>query len=340
MKHLLVFIVITLLGFYSCTNHDDLVLVENTGYAQGTTYQIKYRTQPSRNYGDEIKDIFAEIDSSMSTYLPASVISQVNKGATFVEVDSLFLKVLNRSLEIARETNGDFDPTIGPLVHLWGFGYEEVRQDVSEEMIADAKAKTGYQNIEIRNKEVRIPAGFSLDLNAIAQGFTVDHIAEFLEKRGIENYMVEVGGEIRAHGINANGEIWKIGVDKPQENIDIEDRFQFILRLEDASLATSGNYRKFWVDEESGMKYSHTIDPHSGKPAYNQLLSASIIASSAMDADAYATVCMVMGLDECKKFLSSKEELQAYLVYTNQKGEWVTYFTEGFSKYLVEQQEN
>src|SRR5690554_1908493 len=135
--------------------------------------------------------MLAEIDSSMSTYVPTSLISQVNKGDTLVEVDSIYMRVLDRSLEIAKETNGAFDPTIGTLAQLWGFGFDEIRQDVTAEMIHDAKAKTGYDKISISQNGITIPEGFSLDFNAIAQGFTVDYISEYLEEMGIEHYMVE-----------------------------------------------------------------------------------------------------------------------------------------------------
>jgi thiamine biosynthesis lipoprotein len=251
-------------------------------------------------------------------------------------VDDRFLEVLNRSIEIASETNGDFDPTVGPLVAIWGFGFEEVRGDVDSEMIEEIKSKTGYSNIEIEGNKVKIPEGFSLDFNALAQGYTVDVIAKYLESQDVKNYMVEVGGEIKTLGLNDKRTVWTIGVDKPQNEIDREDRFQFILELKDAGLATSGNYRKYWVDEETGTKYSHTIDPHTGTPALNRLLSASIITKNTMDADAYATVCMVKGLEDCKAFLESKPELEGYLVYTNDKDEWEVFITPGFEAYIKE----
>ena len=318
----------------SCSSQKEPKLVENTGYAQGSTYQIKYLTSKNLNFGSEIEQIFVDIDNSMSTYKPESEISRVNKGETWVKVDPLFMRVLNRSLEIAEETSGDFDPTVGPIVSLWGFGFDEVRRDVNSKMVEETKAKTGYKNIQVKSDEIFIPEGFQLDFNAIAQGFTVDYIVEYLESHAIENYMVEVGGEVRTRGRNEKGAVWAIGVDKPKSSIDVEDRFQIILELKDAALATSGNYRKYWVDEKSGMKYSHTIDPHTGTPALNQLLSASIISKSTMDADAYATVCMVKGLENCKSFLDDKADLEGYLVYASDAGDWEVFMTDGFSQYI------
>lgn len=309
-------------------------MIENSGFAQGSTYQIKYLTTKNQNFDAEIKQIFIDIDNSMSTYIPESEISKVNEGNKWVNVDPLFMRVLNRSLEIANETSGDFDPTVGPIVRLWGFGFEEVRSDVNARMIEETKAKTGYKKIQINGDKVLIPDGFQLDFNAIAQGFTADVIVEYLESQGIINYMVEVGGEVRTRGVNSKGSIWAIGVDKPKTTIDVDDRFQIILELKDAALATSGNYRKYWVDENSGMKYSHTINPHTGMPALNQLLSASIISNSAMDADAYATVCMVKGLENCINFLATNPEIEGYLVYTNKKGDWEVYMTDGFNQYI------
>lgn len=337
MKQSSLLLLISTLLFISCEPRNKVRLIENSGYAQGSTYQIKYLVDRNKNYGKEIEQILADIDNSMSTYQENSCISAVNKGGTWVEIDTMFIEVMQRSIEIAEETGGDFDPTVGPLVRIWGFGYDKIKEDVSAENIRDIKKLTGYAKVELEGNRLRIPEGFTLDFNAIAQGYTVDVLARYLEAQGLTNYMVEVGGEVRARGKNDKGVIWRIGVDKPQSEIDSEERFQFILELENAGLATSGNYRKYWVDQTTGIKYSHTIDPHTGSPALNRLLSASIIAPTTMDADAYATVCMVKGLENCKAFLATKAELEGYLVYTNQDGDWEVYFTDGFKKYLKEE---
>ncbi|MEO1021254.1 MAG: FAD:protein FMN transferase [Bacteroidota bacterium] len=311
-------------------------LVENTGNAQGSTYQIKYVTTRNVDFGEDIKTIFRDIDLSMSTWVSNSVISQVNEGGTWVEADPMFMEVLDRSLEIARESDGDFDPTVGPLVRLWGFWFDEQKTQVTDDQVTAALELVGFEQVEIEGNKVRIPENRTIDFNAIAQGYTVDYIAEFLESNGIDRYMVEVGGEVRARGLNDKNSVWVIGVDKPQDTIDTEDRFQFILKLENAAIATSGNYRKFWVDEESGLKYSHTIDPKTGYPAKNMLLSASIIAPTAMDADAYATLCMVQGLEKCSAFLDSKPEVDGYLIYADTTGNWQERITDGFQTYILE----
>ncbi len=337
MKQSSILLFISVFLLFSCEPSNQVRLIENTGYAQGSTYQIKYLVNKNKNYGKKIEQILADIDNSMSTYKENSLISAVNKGGVWVEIDTMFVEVMQRSIEIAKETNGDFDPTVGPLVRIWGFGYDKVKENISAENIMQVKSHTGFAKVELVGNRLRIPEGFTLDFNAIAQGYTVDVLARYLEAQGVTDYMVEVGGEVRAKGKNDVGNVWKIGVDKPQSEIDREQRFQFILELENAGLATSGNYRKYWVDKTTGIKYSHTIDPHTGSPALNRLLSASIIAPTTMDADAYATVCMVKGLEKCKAFLATKSELEGYLVYTNQAGDWEVYFTDGFKKYLKEE---
>lgn len=297
-------------------------------------------TSKNANLDNEIKSdigrIFEDIDNSMSTWVPTSLITQVNESGDWIEVDTYFLEVLERSIEIAKESEGDFDPTVGPLVQLWGFWFDELRGQVSDEQVSRTMDLVGYEKIKYNEPNVRIPINTIIDFNAIAQGYTVDVIADYLEYMGINRYMVEVGGEVRTSGLNDKNQVWVIGVDKPQENIDVEDRFQFILKLENAALATSGNYRKFWVDVETGLKYSHTIDPKTGYPAKNNLLSASIVAPNAMDADAYATLCMVRGLEECKEFLTSKPELEGYLIYADLGGNWQEYITEGFQSFIIE----
>lgn len=325
---------IALITLAACTGQPQQF--EHSGNAQGSTYHIKYIYHKNLELEGQIEQIFKDIDLSMSMWVPESIISKINETHDWVQIDEYFDDVLTRSIEIATETEGQFDPTIAPLVKLWGFGFDAVRGDISQETIEKTKSRVGIDKIEREKDKVRLKEGASLDFNAIAQGYTVDVIARFLEENGIKRYMVEVGGEIRTRGLNANNQVWRIGVDKPQEKIDSADRFQFILTLEDAALATSGTYRKFWVDEETGIRYAHTINPQTGRPAMNRLLSASIIAPTAMDADGYATVCMVKGLEGCKKFLAEKPELEGYLVYSKDDGSWGEYITEGFKEVIME----
>ncbi len=318
----------------ACSRREGVIENQAVGYAQGSTYQIKYLTAEAQDWQYAFDSIFRLIDNSMSTYQQNSLISALNRGETR-PADEHFSKVYNRSVQISQETDGSFDPTVGPLVQLWGFGKEKTTRPDSAAVDSVLKL-TGWQRIRQQGNNFSLAPGSFIDFNAIAQGYTVDLIAGFLQERGVERYMVEVGGELRCKGLNASEEVWRIGVDKPSDEIDEEDRFQFILALKNAALATSGNYRKFWVDEETGLRYAHTIDPKSGFPARNQLLSVSVIAPTCMDADAYATACMVMGTQKAYKFIQSKPELEAYFISTDFKGDWEVLQTAGFEAYLID----
>lgn len=318
----------------SCENEPQVFENESTGYAQGSTYQIKYITKEAHDWTASFDSIFKVIDQSMSTYKDESLISLINSGDTLVEVDDLFMTVLNRSMDISKESNGLFDVTVGPLVELWGFGKTK-EIDIDSNKVDSAKSLIGFEQIEINNQSVKVPSGFKIDFNSIAQGYTVDVVANFLEEKGVSQYMIEVGGEVRARGKNSKKNYWKIGVDKPSDEIDSEDRFQMIVELRNKSLATSGNYRKYWVDSETGMKYAHTIDPKSGFPARNQLLSVSIISNECIDADAYATTCMVMGLSAATAYIDGKEGVEAYFISTDENGDWKVNFTKGFEEFIV-----
>ncbi len=318
----------------SCTRPPEALENQAAGSAQGSTYNIKYITDEPLELQASFDSIFRAVDESMSTYMNSSLISVVNRGDTSVPVDPMFKAVLTRSIEIADETGGLFDPTVGPLVELWGFG-KNVHLQIDSSRIDSTREMIGYERIVINGPEVEIPLGFRIDFNAIAQGYTVDLLAEYLEKRGIGRYMVEVGGEVRAHGLNIRNEPWKIGVDKPSEEIDENDRFQIIIGLKDKAMATSGNYRKFWVDQETGIKYAHTIDPLTGFPARNKLLSVTLLADNCMDADAYATACMVMGTERALRFIEGKDGIEGYLIYSDEAGDWQVAQSSGFASYIL-----
>ena len=319
----------------SCNRGSGLLENEAVGYAQGTTYQIKYLSKQPLDLQPAFDSIFRAIDQSMSTYQDNSLISRVNRGDSNVLLDEHFRAVMQRSLEVARETQGAFDPTVGPLVRSWGFGESGPQQRLDQASIDSLRQFVGYEDVALRGSDLRIPEGFRIDFNAIAQGYTVDVISSFLERKGFTDYMVEVGGEVKARGNNVDNKTWLIGIDKPTDSLDQRDRFQVILSLKNRSLATSGNYRKFWTDEETGMRYAHTIDPATGKPARNKLLSVSVLADNCTDADAYATACMVMGTEKAWEFLLSKPKLDAYLVVAGEDDQWQIKITEGFREQIV-----
>ncbi len=321
----------------ACNGSLDKVQTTLNGYAQGTTFQIKYVSAPGKDLSGAVDSLFKAVDASLSTYNKNSLISHINAHAdSIVQVDALFKQVYERSAAIASETGGAFDPTVGPLVELWGFGNMGTRSKADSTRVDSVLRFVGYERVWMDRGYFHLPGGYRIDFNAIAQGFTVDLISTYLEQQGVKDYFVEVGGETRARGTNVEGRVWRIGIDKPTEELEEGNRLKAIVELKDLSLATSGNYRKFWVDEETGIKYAHTIDPRSGFPARNRLLSATIACAESMDADAYATVCMVLGVEQSKKFLAGKPGVEAYLIYTNDEGEWEVYATPGMREWLIE----
>ena len=333
MKNILILVSILL---YSCnTKPTKEVLVSNYGYTQGTTYSIRYMSTDAVDYQIDIDSVLNAVDRSMSTYLPTSLISKVNKNESG-KIDSLFYRVLTKALQIAKETNGAFDPTLAPIVNYWGFGFEEIIHK-DEQVLANLMESVGYTKISFNDSTIfKTKPNTQIDFNAIAQGFTVDLVAEHLNKKGIANYMIEIGGELKCAGFNAGGELWRIGIDKPSENIQ-EDRFQAIIEVANKSVASSGNYRKFKVNEETGMKYAHTINPKTGRPVQTNLLGVTIVTESCMKADAIATACMVMGLEKSINYLENHTEIDALFIYSGPKGEWLQYQTEGFEKMSIYQ---
>lgn len=306
--------------------------VQMAGYAQGTTYHISYLETNGTVYTAQVDSILNVIDFAMSTYNKASDISIFNQSDTSITIGKHFQEVLKKAMQIAELTKGDFDITVGPLVNAWGFGANpKVKGDVKPEEILD---RVGYQKVQLNGAQLsKTHPALKLDVNAIAQGYSVDVIAAYLESNGIIDYMVELGGEIRCSGRNADNNLWRIGIDKPSEEIE-QERYQAIVQLDNKALATSGNYRKFYVDE-NGMKYVHTINPHTGYPVKSNLLSASVIAPDAMSADAFATTFMVMGLEKSIAFAKQHEDIYVYLVYVNKKGEWETYISPEMEKLII-----
>ena len=320
--------------FFSCSSSDTNILVTNSGEAQGSYYHIKYMSANGDNYKSQIDSILLEVDSSLSVYKDYSLISKLNNGGN-LKTDSLFNQVFNAAHKVYQQTEGNFDCSVRPLVNAWGFYKDKLGDSLVVDSLKFIKLLpyVGFDKIRLMADSLVLPKGMSLDFNSIAQGFTVDVIAKFLESKNIKNYLVEVGGELLAKGKNADGDIWRVGVDKPSEDIDVNERFLFILDLENKALATSGNYRKFY--EKDGVKYSHTINPFSGFPAQNSLLCATVIHDNCMLADAYATAFMVMGVKKSKQFIKLHPEAEVYLVYTAQDGSWKTYISTEMQKRII-----
>jgi FAD:protein FMN transferase len=300
------------------------------GYAQGTTYRMVYES--ADNYSQDVFSLLKKFDNSLSTYEDSSIISMINRNEPDVIVDDIFKTFYEKSKYAYNKSDGYFDITVGPLVKAWGFGVvKEFQGDSSS--IDSIKKLVGMNKIMIKeNKLIKEDPRIYLDGNAIAQGQSVDYIADFFNSQGVENFLVEIGGEVRTKGMNREGQKWRIGIDKPVENPE-ERELQAIVALSDKSLATSGNYRKFY--EFDGVKYTHSINPKTGYPSRDKILSATIIADECSLADAYATACMVMGFDKAKEFVTSLPEVEAYFIYFGEGGGFEVFQTEGFKKFVT-----
>ncbi|MFW6096303.1 MAG: FAD:protein FMN transferase [Bacteroidota bacterium] len=328
---------LSVLLFTTCNKRveeDKAAYMEINGTTQGTTYMIKYSTEDTTNYRNDIEKIFKRIDSSLSTYNEQSTISRVNKNEQREVADTHFLNVFNASLEISEKTNGAFDITVAPIVNAWGFGFEEI-PNVDSTKIDSILQFVGYNKVQVKDGEIlKDDKRTMLDMNAIAKGYTVDVVAGFMDRKGVENYLVEIGGEIRVKGKNQKNQQWKVGVDKPIDGNETPGKdLQAIIKLDNRSLATSGNYRKFYIKD--GVKYSHTINPLSGYPVEHNLLSATVLADQCIDADAYATAFMVLGPEKSKEIVENNQELEAFFILGNKDGKYETYYSENIKKLIT-----
>ena len=308
----------------SCSSRQDYKTID--GFTQGTTYHIVYQQPGADSLNAMIDSILLAVDNSLSVYNDSSLISRINRNEE-VLADTLFVNVFNRSREIWELSKGSFDISAAPYFEVWGFGAGEKR-DVTQLMIDSIRQFVGMDKVSLDSgRVVKSDPRVSLNVNAIAQGYTADVIAYAFDRLGIKNYLVEVGGEIFSRGVNARGNEWTVGLDKPVEGNMIQgEELQEIITLSGRGLATSGNYRKFI--EENGQKYSHTIDPGTGYPVKQSLLSATVIAPDAMTADAYATWFMVVGLEKAKEVLAASPGIDAYLVY-DKDGKFEVFYTDG-----------
>jgi thiamine biosynthesis lipoprotein len=319
--------------FISC-NSDKKSLIKFDGNAQGTSYHISYVSNNGISHKTGIDSLLKEIDSSMSTWLPVSIISRINNNDNSVLVDQYFIDVFNKSVEVSEKTDGLFDVTVGSLVNNWGFG-DTKKATMDSTRIDSLLRLVGYRMVKLEgNKIIKLKPGIKLDFNAIAQGYSVDVLANYLESKGVANYIVELGGELKAKGKKENGN-WKVGIDTPDEKATPERKLEAVINLNNKALATSGNYRKFY--EENGQKFSHIINPRTGYPAKQNLLSATVIADDGITADAYATAFMVMGLKRSIQFLENNKNLrlEVYFIYDNH-GIWKTYASESLKKWITE----
>ncbi len=299
------------------------------GQAQGTTFAITYEAIDEADYSAEVDSLFKFIDKSMSLWDSTSLISRINKNDFTQPVDLHFKNVLESSLKVEKETDGYFNVTVGPLVKAWGFVTKKNQPAPSSSQVDSLRSLIGKVGIDETGKFFEEKPNSQIDFNAIAQGYTVDVVADFLESKGIKNYLVEIGGEVYGKGKNREGKPWKVGIEKPEEE---REGIASVINLNNKALATSGSYRKFFVKE--GKKFSHAVDPHTGYPVQHNLLSISVLADNCTDADAYATALLVMGLEKAKKF-AEKKNIDFFAIYDNH-GKNEFYFTKGFKEVIAE----
>jgi len=307
-----IYVIIFLTALLTSCNSE--TYIKDTGMIFGTTYAITY--QYNENLKKDIEDIMHKVDNSLSPFNDSSVISAINNN-TSNKTDEYLKEIVSLAKTVSKETDGAFDITVAPLVNAWGFGFKSGSKP-TQTQIDSLLTFVGQEKIELKDDGTiaKSDSRIMLDCSAIAKGFGVDKVAEYLASKGITNYLVEIGGEISARGKNPNNKEWSIGVTKPvDDSLSVNQENQTILYITDQALATSGNYRNFYY--EDGKKYAHTINPHTGNPAQADILSATVIGPSCAIADAYATAFMVLGSKKAKEILKKHPELKVYFILSD-----------------------
>jgi thiamine biosynthesis lipoprotein len=328
--------IILLLSFslvLSCSEIDEQRSAN--GEALGTTYSIAYYSEDLIPIDKALDSIFERVNQSMSTYRDSSDISRINRGDSLVEVDSLFQEVFLLSKQVWENSNGYFDPTVGDLVNQYGFGPENGPKEVDSLTIDSLMRYVGFGKMKLRNDMViKESPEMYLDFNAIAKGYAIDLIGHYLDSKGSEDYLIELGGELLARGVNRQkGSSWVVGIDDPFQQMG-QRELTAAIELRNKAMATSGNYRKHRTDPETGALYVHTINPLTGFAQKSDLLSVTVLADNCALADAYATAFMAMGYDLSKMVLSHHDELDAFLIYSTLEGEMKEYATPGFEEVM------
>ena len=323
-KILLLFLVI----FVSCKKEQQPVKNVEVGEVFGTYYKIQFFDNEELDYSKAYDSLFLSINNSISTYSPTSDISKINKGDTTVVVDHHFKKVFQLSKDIYTATEGFFDPTIGVLVNAWDFGPKGKIVGLDSLKIDSLMQTVGMHDLAITNDVISNSKKAYIDFNAIGKGYGLDVIADFLDTKGHQNYLIDIGGEIVAKGSNLdNTSVWSVGIEEP--NFDGTQSHKKVVRLENAAMATSGVYRKFKVDE-NGVKYSHIINAKTGYPSKTNVLSVSVIAPTCAVADGYATAFKAMGIEKTKTLLEEHKELQVYFIFEDADKKMQTLSLNGF----------
>lgn len=310
--------------------HRDTPYRNDKGFIFGTVYNITY--QHDRDLHALIIEELQKVDGSLSPFNKSSVISAVNRNEA-VTVDVMFTDVFTKAMTVSRETGGAFDITVAPLVNLWGFGFRS-GETPTDRAVDSLRRLTGFGKVRLADgRVVKDDPRVMLDCSAIAKGYGCDAVARLLRRHGVENFMVEIGGEVVVSGISGRRQPWRIGVNKPvEDSLNTAGELQATLSLTDRAMATSGNYRNFYY--KNGRRYAHTIDPRTGRPVQHSLLSATVLAADCATADAYATAFMVMGMDEARHVLDRHRELAACFIYSDDKGAFAVWHSPALDPYI------
>lgn len=328
-----IFLLVLIIGSLIILNRsrkEAAIYQSDQGTVFGTFYSATY--QYPQDLKTELESELNKVNMSLSPFEDSSIISKINRNENVVP-DSFFLYVFNLAEQVSAKTHGAFDITVAPLVNVWGFGFKK-KMNVDRIMVDSIRQFVGYHKVRFENgKIVKDDPRTMLDCSAIAKGFGSDVVARFFDRKGIKNYMIEIGGEIVVKGVNSKDENWRIGVNKPiDDSLAVNTEIETILDVTNIGMATSGNYRNFYY--KNGKKYAHTIDPRMGYPVQHSLLSSTVIAPNCATADAYATSFMVLGVDSAMAICQRTPGLDGYFIYENKKGKLETCFTEGMKKYI------
>ena len=303
----------------------------NEGLVFGTIYKITYQHQEDLH--NDIKAALVEVDNALSPYNKNSIISRINHNQDTL-LNEHFTHVFELAQKISTETEGAFDITVAPLVNAWGFGFKH-SIDIAPNVIDSIGQFVGYQRIRLSDGKItKDDPRTMLDCSAIAKGYGVDVVARTLDKKGVQHYMVDIGGEVVVKGKNSRMKTWRIGINKPvEDSLSVNQELQTILEVTGVGMATSGNYRKFYYKD--GKRYAHTIDPRIGHPVQHSILSATVIAKDCTTADAYATAFMVMGLEKSMEFCKAHPELDAYFICDGEGESYEIHYTPGMERFMV-----
>lgn len=325
----IVFLLFLIVGsIYIIRQQNTMPYQHNTGQIFGTTYHITY--QSDKDLHREILQRLQLVDQTFSTFNDESIISKINRNEP-VKLNQMFIEVFDLAKTVSKDTHGAFDITVAPLVNVWGFGFKSGTPP-TKAVIDSLRHLTGYEKVKLIGSKVRKQdPRIMLDCSAIAKGYGSDVVAQYLRSRDVENFMIEIGGEIVVQGNSDKRLPWKIGVTKPtDDSTQVNNELQTVLNVTNTAMATSGNYRRFYY--KNGKKYAHTIDPKTGYPVQHNILSATVLANTCAKADAYATSFMVLGLEKTQQVLQHHPDLMVYLIYAEGQGKNKVWYSPSLKK--------